>query len=222
MTDFDKLFAPGEPDREKLLINGFMEEESGFYRESPLLDFVLRVRVGKSGKVSAEIYDPEADAPYTLHLVEGAGGEFVGKIRTVYERELMNIAETCFNRAMFRSRLAREVIAYVSEKYGENIEYLWEKFPDNGVIRRKDNRKWYAAVLTTNGNKVGVPTDEIVEILDIRASAEVINRVINVRGFAPAWHMNKKSWVTVLLDGSVEFSTIARMVDESRELALKK
>ena len=67
-----------------------------------------------------------------------------------------------------------------------------------------------------------VKTDKIKEIVDLRAEEEVINTLIHTRGFAPAWHMNKKSWVTVILDGSVEFSAIAEMLDRSRDLAAKK
>lgn len=222
MTDFERLFSLGEPNREKLLKNGFAQTENGYYRESPLMGFLLRTTVTEDGKVNAELFDPEAEAPYTLHLVAGAEGSFVGEVRRAYEDALLQIAETCFDRAVFKSRYAKKLLEYAKDTYGETCEYLWEKFPENGVLRRKDNRKWYAAILTTNGNKVGLSTDEIVEILDIRASEEVINKVIHTRGFAPAWHMNKKSWITVHLNGSVEFSAITELLDKSRVLALKK
>ncbi|MBD5636444.1 MAG: hypothetical protein HDP28_01300 [Clostridia bacterium] len=222
MTDFDRLFSQGEPNQEKLLRNGFTKTEEGYYRESPLLSFLLRVTVTNDGKVNAELFDPEADAPYTLHLVAGAEGSFVGEVRKAYEDALLTIAESCFDRAVFKSRYAKKILEYAKEKYGETCEYLWEKFPDNGVLRRTDNRKWYAALLTVAGNKVGLSTDEIVEIVDLRAEEVEVPELIHRRGFAPAWHMNKKSWVTVLLDGSVEFSTITELIDKSRVLALKK
>lgn len=222
MTDFEKLFSGGTPNPEKLLQKGFAATALGYYKEIPLLGFLLRVSVGKEGKTAAELYDPEADAPYTLHLVEGAGGAFVGEVRKAYEKELLEIAETCFDRAVFQSRLANEVIGYARERYGEEVEYLWEKFPENGVLRRKDNRKWYAAILTVAGNKVGLSTEDLTEIVDLRAEEQVVDSLKDRRGFAPAWHMNKKSWITVLLNGSVELSTIERMIDHSRELALKK
>lgn len=222
MTDFERLFSQGEPNREKLLKNGFKQTEKGYYRESPLLSFLLRVAVTEDGKVNAELFDPEADAPYTLHLVAGAEGSFVGEVRKAYEDALLLLAETCFDRAVFKSKYAKRLLEYAQEKYGESCEYLWEKFPDNGVLRRADNRKWYAAILTTNGNKVGLSTDEIVEIVDLRAEEDEVPELIVRRGFAPAWHMNKKSWVTVHLNGMVEFSTITELLDKSRVLALKK
>ena len=221
MTDFEKLFSQGEANRDKLLKNGFIPLEKGYYRESRLLSFLLRVTVTEKGKVNAELFDPEADAPYTLHLVEGAEGSFVGEVRRAYADALFKIAETCFDRAVFRSRYAVKLLEYAEEKYGETCEYLWEKFPDNGVLRRADNRKWYAAILTVAGNKVGLSTDERVEIVDLRAEEGEVQRLINGSGFAPAWHMNKKSWITVYLNGMVEFSEITELLDRSRESALK-
>ena len=31
----------------------------------------------------------------------------------------------------------------------------------------------------------------------------------------PAYHMNKKSWITILLDGTVPFENIKQQIDES-------
>lgn len=222
MTDFEELFRRGKPNREKLLKNGFTESERGYFKESRLLDFLLRTRVSKEGRVSAELIDRETDAPYTLHLVPAAQGSFVGEVRTVYENALFEVAENCFDRAAFASNLVNNVIEYAYQKYGESCEYLWERSPDNGILRRKDNRKWYAALLTVAGNKVGLSTDRAVEIVDLRAREEDVKKLLCRRGFAPAYHMNKKHWITVLSDGAAEFSAIEKLIDESRELALKK
>ena len=172
--------------------------------------------------MDAQIFDPEADAPYTLHLVEGAKGNFVGEVRKAYEEALISLAETCFDRAVYKERLTKDLLLAAEEKYGDTCEYLWERYPDCGVLRRPDNRKWYAVIMTVAGNKVGLSTDNIVEIVDFRAEQEVVNSLVEKRGFAPAYHMNKKSWVTVILDGSVELSTIVDMLDISRTLAAKK
>lgn len=38
-------------------------------------------------------------------------------------------------------------------------------------------------------------------------------------GYLPAYHMNKKSWVTVILDGTVPLSEIKKLLDKSYTLA---
>ena len=222
MTDFEKLFESGELNTEKLLNNGFIKTESGYFKESKLLGFLLRVHVSEEGKVAAELFDPEADAPYTLHLVANAEGNFVGEVRKAYEEALLSLAETCFDKAVYKEKLTNALIQYAKERFDEDCEYLWERYPDCCVLRRKDNQKWYAVIMTVAGNKVGLSTENIVEIVDLRAENEVVNSLVEKRGFAPAWHMNKKSWITVLLNGSVEFSMIAEMLENSRILAAQK
>lgn len=51
---------------------------------------------------------------------------------------------------------------------------MWKKFPDNTVVRRKDNKKWYAAILTVSRRKLGFDSNEMVEILDLKMTSEDI------------------------------------------------
>ena len=111
------------------------------------------------------------------------------------------------------------LIVYVREKYGDELEYLWDKFPDNAVWRRKDNEKWYGALLTVSRRKLGIPSDEIVEIIDLRIAPEEMDNLIDHARFFPGWHMNKKHWYTIILDGTVSVDEICRRVDESYLLA---
>ena len=39
---------------------------------------------------------------------------------------------------------------------------------------------------------------------------------------APAWHMNKKHWISVILNGTVPFELISALIDNSYELTNKK
>ena len=41
-------------------------------------------------------------------------------------------------------------------------------------------------------------------------------------GIKPGWHMNKKTWYTVILDGSVSTADICRRIDDSYALAKKQ
>lgn len=42
--------------------------------------------------------------------------------------------------------LRRQVEVWLAAENGDAPEYLWAKFPNHAVFRRKDNRKWYALV----------------------------------------------------------------------------
>lgn len=55
--------------------------------------------------------------------------------------------------------------------YQDELEFLWKRFPDNAVYRRKDTGKWYGAMLTISKQKLGLDSSEKVVILDLLDSA---------------------------------------------------
>lgn len=215
------IFERKSADFEKLLSYGFTKEADKYLYSTVLSEsgFEMTVSVTEQGKISAVLVDPEFNEPYTLHLTSGAVGSFVGSVKEEYENILTDIAEKCFEPDVFKSKQAKEIIAYVKNKYNDELEYLWQKFPDNAVVRRKDNRKWYAALLTVSRQKLGLNSDETVEIIDLRMKPENLAEMIDSVRYFPGYHMNKKHWLTIILDGSVPTDEICRLLDESYQLA---
>ncbi len=183
--------------------------------------FELTVTVTSQGDVTTTMMDPTWNEPYTLHEADGATGSFVGGVRTEYEEILTDIAENCFEPDVFKTAQARHLIAYVRNTYGDELEFLWQKFPDNAVWRRKDNGKWYGAILTVSRRKLRLPSDELVEIIDLRHIPEKLGELLDGKTYFPGWHMNKKNWYTMILDGSVPLKEICERIDESYRLANK-
>lgn len=180
----------------------------------------LTVIIDTDGTIRTRLVDGSGNE-YFLHRIADAAGSFVGRVKNEYETALKEISEKCFELDVFKSEQARAVIAYVTDTYGDELEYLWRKFPDNAVVRRKDNKKWYAALLTVSRGKLGLSSDEVVEILDLRIPPEEMESTVDHIRFFPGYHMNKKHWLTLCLDGSVSIEEICRRIDESYLLAKK-
>lgn len=207
---------------EKLIEFGFEKKQDAYLYKTVLQSsgFEMNVRITEDGKISTEVLDTDLNEPYTLHLASGAVGEFVGTIKDEYESVLNDIADKCFEPDIFKTNLAKEIIMYVRNTYGDELEYLWAKFPDNAVVRRGDNKKWYLALLTVSRSKLGFDRDENVEIIDLRMKPEEVEKIDKVK-ILPGYHMNKKHWVTVVLDGTVPLEEIFSMIDKSYVLAKK-
>lgn len=208
---------------EKLLAYGFEQEPFGYHYSTKIADghFQLVVSITKNGTVSTQVTDSETGDEYVLHRATSAVGAFVGMVKADYEAVLTEIAEKCFDPDVFKSEQAKQLITYVREKYGDEPEHLWQKFPENAVWRRVDNQKWYGAILTVSGRKLGLPTDEILEIIDLRLQKERMERTVDHVRYFPGWHMSKKSWYTIVLDGRVPTEEIYARIDESYRLAKK-
>ncbi len=111
-----------------------------------------------------------------------------------------------------------DVLNYVYETYGTKSEHLWEKHPTYEVLRHKKNSKWYGIIMDIPGQKVGLDNAEPITILVIKSEPEIISLLVGQNGFAPAYHMNKTHWLTILLDGTLKDEQIYNLLDMSYEM----
>ena len=111
-----------------------------------------------------------------------------------------------------------DILAYAKENYDTDPERLWTKYPEYEVLRHRNNKKWYVILMDVPGNKVGLETDEVLDIIDIKCEPDMILTLSTQIGFAPAYHMNKKHWLTILLNGSVNDDEIYNLLDMSYEM----
>lgn len=207
----------------KLLQFGFVQTETDYIYRKTLSEsgFILTVHVTPQGEISTEMIDPSLNELYTLHLVDNATGGFVETVKYEYQETLLEIASQCFQADIFQSKQSNELIDYVRKTYGDELEFLWEKFPKNAIWRRKDTQKWYGILLTVSKQKLGLPCDESVEVLDFRILPEELEALVDYKTYFPGYHMNKKHWCTIILDGSLSFEEIRRRIDASYLLAIK-
>ncbi len=49
---------------------------------------------------------------------------------------------------------AREVVRYVREEYGCELEFLWQD--ENGAWRNPGNRKWFGVMMKVKGERLGL------------------------------------------------------------------
>lgn len=205
---------------EKLLQFGFKKENGRYFYSEDIMNgqMSLEVSVYGDGKICTKTVDRGSNDEYVLHLVDTAEGAFVGQVKAEYEAVLSKISESCFEADIYKSEQTKAIIEHVRKTYSDELEYLWKK-SDNAIWRRKDTQKWYGALLFVPKNRLGIDSDERVEILDLRIKPEEMESLIDNRRYFSGYHMNKKHWFTVCLDGSVSFDELCQRIDESYRLA---
>ena len=208
---------------DELLKYGFIQEKNIYSYKTKIYDeqFEMYVTVENS-KMTSKLFDLLNGDEYVLVDIQDSTGEFVGKVREEYENELKNIIEKCTIPNIFKSEQAKEIIKYVKDKYNDDLEYLWKKFPENVVWRNKKNKKWYGALLIISERKLEVESDKIVDIIDLRYSKDRIKEIIDNKKIFAGYHMNKDNWITIKLDDSIKTETIFELIDNSYNLSLEK
>ncbi|WP_097301537.1 MmcQ/YjbR family DNA-binding protein [Escherichia coli] len=112
----------------------------------------------------------------------------------------------------------KTLFKYSHEHFGTEPEYLWKKFPSYAVLRHQRGDKWFAIVMNVPGYKIGLKTEEEVDILDVKVRPEYIGSLRQKSGVYPAYHMNKEHWVSVLLEGPLPAEEIYELLVNSYKL----
>ena len=111
----------------------------------------------------------------------------------------------------------QEIFEYVKKQYGTVPEYLWETSPESVVLRHR-NGKWYAVLMKIKKEKLGLKEAGEVDAINVKCEPDMVGLLIQTYGFLPGYHMNKKYWITMLLDGSVSEAKILDFLDLSYDL----
>ena len=221
MREINNFIKDKKIDFKKLEKFGFKLKDNSYYYHTSLLknQFKMSVKISLDNSIFTEIIDTETNEPYVLHLLEMKRSGYSEKVYKVYSQILEKIQKECFEDEIFKANYTKEIVAYIKNKYRDELEFLWEKSPKNAVVRRKSSKKWYAVILTVSKRKLNLDSDEIIEVINLHNRVEEIEKLIDNKKYFPAYHMNKKHWCTICLDGTVELKEIYKLIDVSYELA---
>ncbi len=219
---FEEIFQRRKFVPERLLAYGFEQGSEAYHYCTGILEneFLLSIVIDANGGVDTRVTEQESGEEYILYKTN-ASGSFVGEVREAVTEVLREISAQCCQPAVFQSSQTQRAIAFVSDAYGDELEFLWEKFPDNAIWRRKDTKKWYGVLLTVPRNKLGLSSTERAEILDLRIAPNRMAELLQHESYYPGWHMNKKSWYTVILDDSIPDEELFARIRGSYDLATK-
>ena len=202
--------------KEQLLQFGFKEEAEKLIYRKEILDSSFSIEiVFVNNQLTIEVYDLEFDEIYSLFSVDSAVGETVQNIREHVE----NLLSSILGLADESEKISLEVIDYCNNKYGGNQVNPFKKHSDILEFVNKKN-KWYALFLDVEYNKLNKNTDITtkVKILNVKYPTDNILSIIDNKNIFPAYHMNKKHWISIVLDKNIKSETIKELIDTSYSL----
>jgi len=225
MTIENDVFKKVNIDISKLEKYGFKKKSDVYIYEKLFKDeeFKAIITINSKGEISGKVFDIENDEEYLPLRVEYNQSAYAGIVKAGYIEMLEDIKEKCSIPKCFIFSQSNRITNLIKEKYGNEPEFLWEKFQGSGVFRNPETKKWYLAILDVDRSKLQAGKKGLVEVADIKLPPEKIQKLIMQEGFYPAYHMNKKSWITIILDETVSDEKIMELIEESHELtAVKK
>lgn len=115
-----------------------------------------------------------------------------------------------------------EIENYIYNKYKSEPEHPWAQYPCYSTFKEKLSGKWFAVIMNIERGRLGFSdknlAEEQVYIINVKADTELILMLAGTPGFLPGYHMNKRHWLTILLDGSVPAGQIKNYIDNSYDI----
>ena len=213
----ESVFESSVVDLSKLEIYGFKKNGGKWVYNSLFMSdaFKAVVMVDEKGVVSGNVYDVESNDVYIPLRVEEMAVGYAGKVRAAYQKILLDIREHCCQDSYFISAQANRLAEKIYAQYADKPLFLWEKFKNCAVFRNPDNCKWYAIIMNIDKNKLDKMQSGKVEVVNFKLNKARVQSLLQLKGFYPAYHMNKSNWITVALDGTVGDDVLGSLLNES-------
>lgn len=216
-----EIFKSYQFNQEKAYAYGFVESSGVWTYSCQILqgDFVMTVSI-TADNVSFQVFDQETGDLYTQVHMESMTGSFVASVREACLEILFQIRKACFDVQDFICPQTKRIMAQIQEKYGNQLEYLWEKSPDTAVLRHECNKKWYAVLMRISWDKLEKGREGLVEAVNLKHD-QVVD-LISQKGIYPAFHMNKRYWISVAFDDTLSDEMVLELIEKSWNLTSKK
>ena len=86
-----------------------------------------------------------------------------------------------------------ELTRYIFDTYSVAPDYPFHGDDTSAVFRHAGNRKWFALVMNIPVQKLGLPTDARIDIVNMKCDPLLIGSFRGLPGLFPAYHMNRET-----------------------------
>lgn len=215
-----EIFKSYQFNQEKARAYGFVKNGEVWTNSCQILegDFVMVLSI-TADNVSFQVFDQETGDLYPQVHMESMTGSFVASVREACLETLYQIRKACFDVQDFICPQTKRIMVQIQEKYGNQLEYLWEKSPDTAVLRHEGNKKWYAVLMRIPWDKLEKGREGLVEAVNLKN--DQVADLLSKKGIYPAFHMNKRYWISVAFDDTLSDEMVLELIERSWKLTSK-
>ena len=195
-----------------MLSYGFQPEGHTLVYMQELVTENFRIIITYDRALSGKIIDLAFGEEYVNFRMESATG-YSAEIRNKFEALLLDIRDKCCKNQFFQTEQTRRINEFIYETYDVMPELLWPNIPSYAAFRKKQGGKWFAVIGSVPRCKADPASRSAqdVEVINVKVDKDQINALLAQDGIYPAFHMNKKCWVSIILDDTLADTVIQRM-----------
>ena len=105
----------------------------------------------------------------------------------------------------------------IFQTFGVKPDFPWKD--DNGVFRHLDNNKWFSLIMYVTWDALLKNGDNRkLNIINLKIDGTKRDELYEIDGIYPAFHMNHKTWISVVLDDTICDYKIIELIQSSFDL----
>lgn len=226
MKFINEFFEKYQPDYQKLLDYGFIND-NGIYQYSVSFyndEFISHISVDEKGKIDDKIIEKAFNEEYEGLNIKNFRGDYIAKVKEAYQVELIKIRDACFSKTLFKNPQANRVVDYIEKRYHEHPDFPFDKFDGYAVFRYPENNKWYGLIMGVKKSSFtkNEEDEDVVEAINVKVDEVNIDEALKLNGVYHGYHMNRKNWISILLDDSLDDEEVMKWIDNSRNIIMRK
>ena len=213
----DEIFLKKKFDFEKLKEFGLCFENNTYIYSEDFMDGDFKAIIEISDVLKGKVIDNFSDEEYMPLRIESYDGEYICKVREAYKSILKRIADAWCTDVFFASDQANRIANLIYERYGVKPDFPWKD--DNGVFRHLDNNKWFSLIMYVSLDALLKNGDShMLNIMNVKIDISKRDELYEIKGIYPAFHMNHKTWISVVLDDTICDYKIIELIQSSFDL----
>lgn len=114
------------------------------------------------------------------------------------------------------------IVAFIKKEYDVAPEYLFEGDFDTAVFRHNDTKKWFGIIMNVKRSTLGLDGEGSADVMNVKCDPLLVDILVQQEGYLRAYHMNKRLWVSMLIDSGIGFGEMCGLIGESFQLTDKK
>ena len=184
-------------------------------------DFTAEIRVYENSSVQGRVMDNMMNEEYIPLRMPNYAGAFVGSVRAAYEELLLDIADKCCTEVSFVSDQSNRIAAMILDRYSVKPDFPWDEGEGDpsGVFRHGSNNKWFGLIMNIDRRYLDKDSpEEMVDVINLKADETRTHILHKIKGIYPAFHMNHRKWISVVLDDTLDDRDVMDLVAESFRL----
>jgi len=220
--DFSYLLARYTFPQALLSQEGFQENEGIYSLKKTFSDsnFYGIIRIGDS-LFDIKVYETSFDEEYIPFTLKTTQSPLVAGLK----EQVNEWVNALIEKAEESNDMVKQTMAYCEQKSGLSPDHPFDEgsHPTSSVYRIAKAGKWFALFMRIKPASLGLEGEKTLEVVNLKEDPETMDKIVDHVHVFPAYHMNRKYWITLVLDSTLPLETMKALIDGSyHEVKAKK